>query len=64
MTEDKPWTDRLDAAIQRKFKRKTTTFYDLLGSMRYITAPDDNIPLTDEHHEFIRRWMKRNKPHG
>lgn len=63
--DDTEWPKKLDAAIKRKFGVKTKTFFDLLGSMRYITIPTGGKnpkPLTDEIHKFINSWMTRNVP--
>lgn len=59
----KNWPKKLDAAIKRKFGVKTKTFFDLFGSMRYVTRPaDGKKPLTDESHTFIQTWMNKNVP--
>ena len=58
--EKDDWAERLDAAFKEKFGREVDTSYDLLGSMRFITSPTDGVPLTDEHHAFIRQWMAAN----
>lgn len=56
------WPQRLDVAIKKKFGVKTKTFFDLIGSMRYITRPTGEKPLTNEIHAFIGKWMDENVP--
>lgn len=56
------WPKRLDAAIKREFSIKTETFFDLIGSMRYVTHRPDGKPLTKKIHAFIQKWMAANVP--
>ena len=61
--KDENWPERLDADIQRDLGVETETFYDLLGSMRYVTTPKDGeTPLTDDVHQYIENWMNENRP--
>lgn len=54
---------KLDAAIKRKFGIKTETYFDLIGSMHYVTVTAyHKAPLTDEIHKFIRKWMDEKVP--
>lgn len=56
------WPKKLDAAIKRKFGIKTETFFDLIGSMRYVTRRADGKPLKKEIHKFIGEWTNKNVP--
>lgn len=54
------WPQRLDAAIKKKFGVETETFFDLIGSMRYLTHRPDGKPLAKKIHTFIGQWMAAN----
>lgn len=56
------WPQRLDDAILREFEIKTETFFDLIGSMRYVTHRPDGRPLTKKTRAFIQKWMADNVP--
>lgn len=63
MNKKTEWPAKLDAAIKRKFGVKINTFFDLLGTMCYVTRPaDGKTPLTDEIHKFIGQWMDKHVP--
>lgn len=55
------WPKRLDADIKINLGVETETYYDLLGSMRYVTEPKDGkTPLSNEVHAYIEKWMGYN----
>ena len=59
--KDDNWPKRLDAAIKRKFGLRTETFYDVFGTMRYVTAMKDlRKRLPNKVHIFVRKWMEIN----
>lgn len=59
MTDD--WTERLDADIKRDMGVETDTYFDLLGCMKFVTAPaDGKTPLTEAVHDYIRTWKTEN----
>lgn len=58
----KSWTEKLDAAIFKKFGVKTETTFNIFA-FRHVTSPaDGKTPLTDEIHAFIREWMDQHAP--
>ncbi len=60
---DDNWPKRLDADIKRDLGVETETYYDLIGSMRYVTGPKDGkTPLPDEVHTYIEKWMIEKRP--
>ncbi len=59
---EEQWPKKLDAAIKRKFGVKTETFFDLIGSMRYVTRAAGGKNLPKKVHAFIEAWMNKNVP--
>ena len=57
--KDDNWPKRLDAAVKRKFNVTVETFYDLFGTMRYVTIMKDRrTQLPQDVHAFILKWME------